>query len=577
MAPLPSLLDRARRGTWSAIAAAVPAQLHESDFVYVAGQYYIFNTDDTSNYTKVRSSATLAGLVDAAPYLLRSVVHPNISSSTNSSGTVTFVTATANGLNPGDLVWIDGHPAFDANDVWLTVTASTPPFSFDVPGNSTGGGAVGTINTGAKVRYPTAAFDLPSTTWHLWGTDPNAGNPKHYTVTDPFLGLWSVESTQPFGGINLADLSVRKHPQSGLWYAVGFAPSGPLELWSAKVPNGPWSRIGYPCDVFNDVGPPAWAALSRPDPNLAFHADGTAWLTFSAFHDHIGGANIFRSSIVQLNLFTGRTVGSPVVIFDMGVATIPGTSITGVSDAVLMQVAGLPDKVFCNTDSAAYPLAVLSLLDTPVTDGRAAGDLVRLDMSAGKDIGAGIKPGVPAGATGTFGAGGITTTTTAGGAYGYIAAATLQDFTLNVEFTPSTIAAGQNSVAHIGGVDYTTGASVEVQINAAGVIVAIVTASDLTTTTLTTTVTAVVGTRYVLQLRKLGNGVGAPNLFLSLGGVVVASATFPGTLTLMETWQLSGQVTATQAVRYGFQGTVHVFNLSSSGQLAGWYGQGAQV
>ncbi len=113
--------------------------------------------------------------------------------------------------------------------------------------------------------------------------------------------------------------------------------------------------------IFGDGGPPDWAKAARPDPDLAFTADGRAWVLFT------GRADIqappaparYRAGIVEVNVKTGKAIGQAAILFDpQDEADLP---FMVASDLSLVSAPGQPDRIFGYTGNPLYPLAQLDL------------------------------------------------------------------------------------------------------------------------------------------------------------------------------------------------------------------------
>src|SRR5207237_361907 len=173
----------------------------------------------------------------------------------------------------------------------------------------------------------------------------------------------------------------------------------------------------------------------------------------------------YRAGIVEVDLDTGKAIGNAVVLFDA--RSHQDLPIKVASDLNLVAAPGQPDRIFAETDNPSYPLAVLdmSALVAP-TDGRTSADLVRVDMARGFGVAAGITPAIqrtPARWTPD----GLVVDTNYGGATGLLASEYTSDVDFKVDFTPIAInPSALNTVAYIGGVDYSVGPAVGVNIDA---------------------------------------------------------------------------------------------------------------
>lgn len=510
-----ALLDRARLGTWYAPAAisppASPVGYQESDFLYLDGQYYLFATGSQ------------------------------------------------------DPAWVDVYIGETPEDL----VQSKPAFTHVAP-----------------IRYPTVVKE--GDTWHMWGVNPpkkwtehwisHEATPTGFVYADsPFLlpppaQREGTTKIYPLKVSNspVVDFAVRHNPADGYWYGVGFEiqDNAPLLLTRAAAPGGPWERLNYVPDsreggVFGDMGAPPWANAARPDPNLAFTADGRAWIFFTGRPQIQQPPTVrYRSGVVEVDVTTGKALGNPVVLFDPPLQTnVPFPLAT---DLNFVSAPGQPDRLFGYTGNPLYPLAVLDVPDdvTP-DDGRTAADLVRLDTGRGFGVAAGITPITPRRPV-QWGEAGMKVRADDEGVLSYLDAAYLGDFTVAVAFTAAQSSdTGPSTIAYLGGPDYNTGAALSVQIaRTAGVptITAHLRGSDNSMITLDSGISPLPHTAYAVIVRRTGDKV-----TLAVNGSVQATARYPMPLTGLEAWSLAAEATLTQKTRYPFQGTIHSFTVTGSG------------
>ena len=417
--------------------------------------------------------------------------------------------------------------------------------------------------------YPSIVKDPTTGHWHLYAENFLTGAVRHFVSTStPNSESSFVLQTAPID-FGLVDVQVRKHPTNGRWYAVGFGIGNnqPLTIKWSNGPNGgaegAWTTLG---EVFADGGPPPWASFARPDPNLAFTADGRAWVFFTG---NAQSPVFHRPAVVELDLATGRAIGSAVAISaGTGPDPIPGwNNGENLSDLNFVSVPGQPDRIFgfscdgpgpyINTLDMNWGVMDLDPIVEP-SDGRTSADLVRLGTENGFDVAAGIQATLLG--ESAWSTEGLVVSPGSGGAYSYLNLATMSDFTETVDFTPSSITAGAiNEVANIGGHDYTLPPGIDVQIDANGRIVAVVTGSDYATITLDSGTAAQAGTRYSVVVRRM-NG----DLTLTINGALKATGSFGSVLEDLEQWSLGAQARITQQARYPFSGTVHSFTVITS-------------
>lgn len=505
-----SLLDRARLGTWYSPAKAEPAVItkgyepgkkndvegfQESDFLYANGKYYLFAT------------------ASQEPAL-----------------TSVYTGDTIEGL-------IQGGP--DYADV-------------------------------AHIRYPTVVKD--GDTWHMWGVNPKRQDTLKWTEH------WTSKNAEPTDFVyadtifpdkdahTVVDFAVRKHPTNGYWYGVGFEDSAnsPLLLLRASGPSGPWEKLNYipkasGNGVFGETGAPPWANASRPDPNLAFTSDGSAWIFFTGKPSFPQTKEItWRAGLVQVDIESGKALGNAVVLYDP--ASHKDMPFTVASDLNLVSVPGEPDRIFAYANSADYPLVVLDVPDSVSPhDGRTSADLVRLDMVKGYDVAPGMVPMILQPPY-QWSEDGLIISANEGEVGGYLASAYLGDLTIKVDFTPMSInQSAINMVAYIGGANYEVGPGIAVQIGASSgdsLITAVFTGKNKARIVLNSGITAVPNSRYDVEISRTGS-----NISMRVNGSEYARAMQDGALTGLQGWSLTAEQTISQPPRNPFQGTIHEFTV----------------
>lgn len=422
----------------------------------------------------------------------------------------------------------------------------------------------------APIRYPTVVKD--GDTWHMWGVNPPKKWTEHWVSrnADPTGFVYADSPFLESSELPVVDFAVRRNPADHYWYGVGFETqdNAPLLLTRAASPNGPWEKLNYvpksqKGGIFGDTGAPPWATAARPDPNLAFTADGRAWVFFTG-HPKTQQPPLtrYRAGMVEVDVTTGKALGNPVVLFDpQEQADFPSDL---ASDLGLVSAPGQPDRIFGYTHNPLYPLGRLDVPDSgPPGDGRTAQDLVRLDTLRGVAVDAGFPPVRPRYPY-RWSAEGLQVPSNYGGVGSYLAGATLADLTFQVDFTPARInAAALNTVAFIGGPDYDQGSALRVQIDATGAvptIIATLRAADGSPVILNSGVPAAANTEYSVVVRRVDS-----RLTLAVNGTVRADRLYDAPLTGLEAWSLAGEATLTQQARYPFQGTIHAFVVTGSG------------
>ncbi len=436
----------------------------------------------------------------------------------------------------------------------------------------------------APIRYPTVVKD--GDTWHMWGVNPPHRWTEHWVSheADPVNFVYADSPFLNESALPVVDFAVRHNPADGYWYGVGFETedNAPLLLTRASTANGPWKKLNYLPNslgggIFGDTGAPPWASAARPDPNLAFTADGRAWVFFTGLPATLQPATLLhRAGIVEVNVTTGKAIGNAVVLFN-ALAQSSGTPLDLASDLVLVAAPGLPDRIFGYTHDPAFPLAVMTLpaMITP-TDGRRSTDLVHLDMASGVDVATAMPP-VALRPPYRWSTAGLIVPVQDGGVGGYLAGAYLADLNFSVTFKPRQINQGaRNTVAFISGPagccpspgskDAQTinsqSAALSVQIEATAAVptvAATLRGNDGITITLTSRIPVTVNHEYRVLVRRIGAQV-----TLEVNGQFQAQATYGVPLTNLESWSLAGEATLTQPDRNPFQGVIPAFEVRAA-------------
>jgi hypothetical protein len=127
----------------------------------------------------------------------------------------------------------------------------------------------------------------------------------------------------------LGDISVRKNPTDGYWYAVGLygGSLNDMRIYRNKdlTNDNTWEPLG---SVFAD-GRPSWATAATPDPNICF-ADDRAYVLFT------GGKaqGQWSTGIVEVDLVTGKAKGPSVILLQYG--AYPSWMKSALSDLVFV-------------------------------------------------------------------------------------------------------------------------------------------------------------------------------------------------------------------------------------------------
>lgn len=514
--PAANLLDLARVGTWDVPSRAVPS-------VYSQG-YKVKGKSDSPMVGGYQESDFL--YVDGKYYL--------------------FATGSQ------EPAWIDVYVGDSPEDL-----LSGPPAFTHV----------------APIRYPTVVKD--GDTWNIWGVNPtNTRSQKwteHWVSTnaDPTDFKYADTPFSESGVSAMVDFAVRKNPNNGKWYGVGFETwsGSPLLLAVASSASGPWTKLNYTpsrkdVGVFGETGAPPWASASRPDPNLAFTEDGLAWIFFTGKSTLTDPEQaIWRAGMVQVDTESGEAIGNAVVLYDPEEEV--DLPFVGASDLNLVSVPGQADQIFAYANSADYPLAVLDVPDEATLPVElTSADLVRLDLEQGYDPATNLTPDIVRKPF-DWGVDGLVVDANNGGATGYLASGYLEDLTFEVDFTPKMINSGDfNVVASVNGSKANAVPGITVLIDDTGdksYITAIITGTDKSVTRLNSGISALPETRYDVELMRLDDGI-----TLTVNGAVMAQATKGSIISGLEGWSLAAKQTISLPPVYPFTGTIHSFTVTST-------------
>jgi hypothetical protein len=238
----------------------------------------------------------------------------------------TFQLVKSDGVTPvGSIGGHDGNLNYLPDPHVAMRRASTP----EAITEASGGDYVGYICPGTW--YPTVIKEgsFGAAAWHLWGTT-RAATINHFTLkgTSPGPLQWS-ECVTVGPPLRLGDISVRKNPVDGYWYAVGLynSSNNDVRIFRSKdILNGNrWEQVGA---VFAD-GYPSWASLSIPDPNICF-VDGRAYVLFTG----CAAFGIWCSGIVEVDTATGKAKGPATILLKYG--AYPSWAESGLSDLVFV-------------------------------------------------------------------------------------------------------------------------------------------------------------------------------------------------------------------------------------------------
>lgn len=378
------------------VARQPKANFRESDMLYNPddSMYYVFSTEGDGNPpppTPIFSSTADTPTTIIAPgHRLKVGMQMFISGHNNSDGTSSAlnnrsaylyyrVSAVNIGGNPDTfqlVLWGDpttpvastgGHGGIInyLPDPHIAMRRASTPEGIT---RASGGDYVEYVSSG--VWYPTVIKEgsFGSSTWHLWGTTlwgttrvPTLG---HLTLKGDHPGpsTWPEVATDG-SPLLLGDISVRKNPADGYWYAVALygGSLNDIRIYRSKdiTAGNTWELVG---SVFAD-GHPSWATTATPDPNICF-ADGRAYVLFT------GGkvADQWSTGIVEVDIITGKAKGPAAILLKYG--AYPSWMNSVLSDLVFVPAGhdGV-DRIFAfgGTPYHSGQSAVWGCLDLPVS------------------------------------------------------------------------------------------------------------------------------------------------------------------------------------------------------------------
>jgi hypothetical protein len=338
--------DAARTNGWRHLgtlngAAPSRANFRESDVLYNPDDlmYYVFSTEGDGNPAPpteiVASTAATPTTITARGHRLRVGMQVSIKGHLNDRDDTTSALNNHNSLpyykvsaiNIGgdpdtfQLVSFDGarpvgstggygglvnYPA----DPHIAMRRATAPEAIT---QASGNDYIEYIISG--IWYPTIIKEgsAGSSTWHLWGTKGASRIGHSILVGDrPGPSRWP-ESFTLNPPLPLGDISIRKNPEDGYWYAVGLfdGSTNDIRIYRTNeiVTSNNWEPVGV---VFAD-GHPSWASNYLPDPNICF-SGGKAYVLFT------GGQELgkWNTGIVEVDLVTGKAKGTPEILLQYG-------------------------------------------------------------------------------------------------------------------------------------------------------------------------------------------------------------------------------------------------------------------
>lgn len=337
----------------------------------------------------------------------------------------------------------------------------------------TNGGKISTANSPALLVSETPLQVIPGTwafpsikflsdgKYHLWLVDSEAIHAPQYAIahfisdtTDP-KGSYTYHDYVICGEeYHYTDHNMMVGPDGNLYCACWLndnwgwgETTNPAHLLRCSVADGTgtWTDLG---DIFSVVGRSGWhKALTAYEHNCQLAVlNSRMYFLFDGL-DTITTTLPIRSAIVEISTDTGKAITAPSVLFD-------GVNDERICGNPVFLDDGINGARIYFTDYEDYPdeidnLRYLSLSTYPAQD-RLPDDLARINFgSIPADVGIGkVIPNVWG--SSTVDATGLHTATGNGGMRSWTAnAATLGDFTVEFEFTGTTIAAGTGYVLMI--------------------------------------------------------------------------------------------------------------------------------
>lgn len=438
-----------------------------------------------------------------------------------------------NGVNEFDLHYVDGtyHLFYDTKSGSSHRAAST-----------IGGLSSATDDLSHNGRYPSAFFD--GTTWHLWSGNGATAVTSHYTApaaSGPYTLSDTIAST-------FMDVSVRRGPDGMYYAAYKRTTTNKIGVLKSASLAGPWTDLGY---VFADLGRAAWHLSEEADPHII-------WLGTRAYILFAGwDGSQQRVGVVEVNATTMRAISPSVVLVNPLEPWQQRNSQLKVFSPIYLHTDKDGAAVYYSQNPSASGIvtgwARLVIGDSE-RGHRRRSDAMRYDAAIGRvDLGTNI-PLITHGAA-IAGPSGLSCPSAPSGAYGHLGVATLSDFTIEVEFTATSLPTGGNFARLIRASTLNAGANpiVSIWINGASKLYVEVNKNDgvgnLAITGITTLQT---GVRYVVKLRKCGTDV-----TLTLNGVVEVNGSHTGPLTGLREWSVANAKGASTAADQQFLGTIH--------------------
>lgn len=351
------------------------------------------------------------------------------------------------------------------------------------------------------------------------------GKIERWTAPTP-TGTYTYQNDVLNGSFDFGCAAVQL---GGFWYAAHILVGGTTaRLARASSLSGAWTDLG---DVFSVIGRPSLAP-NTPDPECIVF-DGRLYLVFATLNTP-GETTRGRIAICELDASTGKAKGSSVVIAD----GTPSFAPLGWANPAWTDHNADDGALYISTQYGGSGVstgwAKLARGNEP-SDGRLPLDLVRLICTTGRDIAVGLDATTHG--NGAFGAGGFTAGAGGdGGAYGWLAANRIEDFTLTVDFTPgSSLGSGYRTIWQMSGGSFSSGAGGNLWLPGTNTPQFTLTPNGgASVVTLNDTSPVVANTRTRISLRRSGS-----SLKLYRDGTEVASGTFADVINVMLDWSLA--------------------------------------
>jgi hypothetical protein len=375
--------------------------------------------------------------------------------------------------------------------------------------------------------YPNPVWD--GTEMHVFVYNATGGGRiERWTAPSP-TGTYTFQEVSLLGAF---DFGCAAAQVGGYWYAAYIAVGQTTaSIARATSLSGPWTDLG---DVFSVVGRPS-LAVNTPDPECVVF-DGRLYLVFATLNTP-GELTRGRIAVCELNTSTGKAKSTSVVIAD----GLPAHAPLGWANPAWTEHNGDGGALYLSTQYGGAGVstgwAKLARGNEP-SDGRLALDLVRLNTTTGRDIAVNLNATTHG--TGAFGSGFTAGAGGDGGAYGWLAANRIENFTLTVDFTPgSNLGSGYRTIWQMSGGSFVSGAGGNLWLpNTNTPQFTLTPNGGASMLTLNDTTAVAANTRTRISVRRSGSSV-----TLYRDGTEVASGTFGDAINNMLDWSLANHRT----------------------------------